>query len=69
MTDDLLDLRLKGETFRLDGETYTFVDFRFTEMNPVVAIRSDGTTHRFDAVRVARAFKEDRRRGADESTR
>jgi hypothetical protein len=56
--DDLLDLSLIGQTFNLNGDVYKFSKFMVrAKANPVVAICiSDGTTHRFDAVQVARAF-------------
>ena len=56
--DDLLDLAHMGKTFEVGGCKYIFKDFKFrAKKNHVVATRvSDGATHRFEAVQVARAF-------------
>jgi hypothetical protein len=56
--DDLLNLALQGSTFEVDGDKYTFTGFKFkAKKNKVVATRvNDGTTHRFEAAQVARAF-------------
>jgi hypothetical protein len=56
--DDLLNLALIGNTFEVEGDKYTFKEFKFhAKANPVVATRvSDGTKHRFEAAQVARAF-------------
>ena len=56
--DDLLNLDLIGQMFELENKAYRFTRFMFrAKSNQVVATRlSDGTTHRFDALQVARAF-------------
>ncbi len=56
--DDLLNLNLVGQAFKLDNEKYQFTRFMSkAKSNPVVATRvSDGKIYRFDSVQVARAF-------------